>query len=135
MGKWTQGPWRWEFNPKTKTAQLCGGKPQFDSTVMDFVRVGMSGAGPRVIDQTDLGLLAGVAKFAQPSAGREHHSSWFQVLRHPDLDLIAAAPELAEALKALIDAADTSDDCQYGTLATSFVRNICIAALARAGAV
>ncbi|MBV6436788.1 MAG: hypothetical protein AELANPGJ_02060 [Anaerolineae bacterium] len=99
MGKWTQGPWRWEFNPKTKTAQLCGGKPQFDSTVMDFVRVGMSCAGPRVIDQTDLGLLTGVAKFAQPSAGREHHSSWFQVLRHPDLDLIAAAPELAEALK------------------------------------
>ena len=48
---------------------------------------------------------------------------------------IAAAPELAETLKALIDAADTSDDCQYGTLATSFVRNICIAALAKAGAV
>lgn len=104
MGKWTQGPWRWEFNPKTKTAQLCGGKPQFDSTVMDFIRVGMFGAGPRVIDRTDLGLLTGVAKFAQPAAGREHHSSWFQVLRHPDLDLIAAAPELAEALEMMLRA-------------------------------
>ena len=45
----------------------------------------------------------------------------------------AAAPELVEALGALIDAADTSDDCQYGTLATWFVRNICSAALAKAG--
>jgi len=88
---YTKGPWRWEFNPKTKTVQLCGGKPEFDLTVMDFVRVGMFGAGPRVIDKTDLGLLAGV------------------VLRHPDLDLIAAAPELAEALRMVV-AADTAED-------------------------
>lgn len=133
MGKHTPGPWRWEFNPNTKTAQLCGGKPLFDMTVMDFVRVGMFGAGPRVIGHTDLGLLTGVAEFAQPAIGREHHSKWFQVLRHPDLDLIAAAPELAEALETLIAYADESDNAQYGTLGTEFVRNIARAALAKAG--
>ena len=86
----------------------------------------MFGAGPRVIDQTDLGLLTGVAKFAQPSAGREHHSSWFQVLRHPDLDLIAAAPELAEALEMVV-VADTAEDW---SIAVDHAR----AALAKAGA-
>lgn len=109
MGNWTPGPWRWEYNPKTKAVQLCGGRPQFDLTVIDFVRVGMFGAGPRVIDRTDLGLLTGVAEFAQPVAGREHHSSWFQVLRHPDLDLIAASPDMAEALRMAV-AADTAED-------------------------
>jgi hypothetical protein len=68
MGKWTQGPWRWEFNPKTKTAQLCGGKPQFDSTVMDFIRVGMFGAGPRVIDQTRA-IITDVGESALAKAG------------------------------------------------------------------
>jgi hypothetical protein len=46
--------------------------------------------------------------------------------------LIAAAPELLEALQMLLVACDTSDDCQYGTLGTSFVRNIASAAIAKA---
>lgn len=29
-------------------------------------------------------------------AGREHHKSWFQVLRHPDLDLLALIAQLQE---------------------------------------
>lgn len=36
--KHTAGPWRWEFNPSTKGVQLCGGRPQFDLTVMDYVQ-------------------------------------------------------------------------------------------------
>lgn len=88
----------------------------------------MFGAGPRVIDQTELGLLAGVAKFAQPSAGREHHSSWFQVLRHPDLDLIAAAPELAEALSKIATYPQTRAD----ELTAEQMRDIARAALAKA---
>jgi hypothetical protein len=44
-------------------------------------------------------------------------------------DLIAAAPLMYEALQQLLDAADESDGCQYGTLSTSFVRDIAEAAL------
>jgi hypothetical protein len=38
---------------------------------------------------------------------------------------------LREALEHLIERAATSDDCQYGTLSTSYVRDIARAALAR----
>ena len=46
--------------------------------------------------------------------------------------LIAAAPELLEALLKLVDSCDDSDGAQYGTLSTSFVRSIATAAIAKA---
>jgi hypothetical protein len=49
-----------------------------------------------------------------------------------DARLMAAAPDLLEALKKLEEASDDSDDCQYGTLSTSFVRDIARAAIAKA---
>lgn len=39
------------------------------------------------------------------------------------------AERLAEALEVLLDRCDDSDGAQYGTLATTFVRDICSAAL------
>lgn len=96
---YTKGPWRWEFNQSTKSIQLCGGKPAHDMTVMCFARVGMNGATPLVLDPADPCVLVPASRFAQPLAGREHHKSWFQTLRQPDLDLIAAAPDMYEALK------------------------------------
>ena len=39
--------------------------------------------------------------------------------------------ELVEALEGLLDAADDSDGCQYGTLSTSFVRDIASTALSK----
>lgn len=102
--KHTAGPWRWEFNPSTKGVQLCGGRPQFDLTVMDFVRVGMNGAGPRVRDGSGIDLMTKATAFRKVAEGREHHAGWFMLLRHPDLDLIAAAPDLAEALRMVVAA-------------------------------
>jgi hypothetical protein len=114
---WTAGPWRWECCPKRKSMQLCGGKPTYDLTVMDFVRVGMNGAGARVIDtsETPLKILVSALQFAQTQEGRAHHADWFKVLRHPDLDLIAAAPDLAEALIEMVSkyAGQVQNDGQY----------------------
>ncbi len=49
-----------------------------------------------------------------------------------DAHLIAAAPELYEALKELCRYAEDSDGCQYGTLSTKLVKDIANAALAKA---
>ena len=43
----TAGPWRWEFNAEHRSVHLVGGVPQFDLTIMDFTRWGMSGCGGR----------------------------------------------------------------------------------------
>lgn len=45
--------------------------------------------------------------------------------------LIAERDALREALEKLVEAADASDECRYGTLATGFVRDMASAALAR----
>ncbi len=49
-----------------------------------------------------------------------------------DARLIAAAPDLLDALQALCEYAETSDDCQYGTLSTKFVRDVALPAIAKA---
>jgi len=101
----TPGPWRWEINLTARQIQLCGGDPKagfgaYDHTVMDFVRWGMSGAQPRFLDSKAT-LLTEASTYAEVVEGREHHKSWFQTLSHPDARLIAAAPDLLEALKAV----------------------------------
>jgi hypothetical protein len=97
----TPGPWRWEVSLKSKSIQLCGGRPRFDLTVMDFVRWGMGGARPRFLKPSEhIGMLMTDAEeFAVHVEGREHHADWFQSLDHPDAHLIAAAPDLYEAAK------------------------------------
>lgn len=102
---YTPGPWRWEVNMKGKSIQLCGGHPLFDLTVMDFVRWGMAGAKPRVMAEDGSQLfLHDAEQFRKPIEGREHHASWFQGINHPDMNLIAAAPEMYEALKDILNA-------------------------------
>jgi hypothetical protein len=97
----TPGPWRWEINEKSKSVQLCGGRPQFDLTVTDFVRWGMGGATPRFRDSSDMGLLDKCIKWAKAIRGREHHAHWLKSLDHPDARLIAAAPDLLAVLQEL----------------------------------
>jgi len=98
--KYTPGPWRWEFNQKSKYIHLVGGKIRYDLTVMDFVRYGMGGAAPRFnIDHgQDMQLMHRADTMGVIVKGREHHQNWFKDIDHPDAKLIAAAPDLLEAL-------------------------------------
>ena len=103
----TEGPWRWEFNPSTKSLSLVGGRPQFDKTVIDFVRRGMNGALPMFRDTAEGGfdLLHRAdtrADWLAKIPGREHHASWIVQFRHPDADLIAGATDMLEALRCVI---------------------------------
>ena len=100
----TPGPWRWEFNEKHKGLHLVGGKPMYDLTIIDFERWGMNKATMRMRDTAHDGfdLMFRVHErqdWIAPEPGREHHKHWHQLLDHPDANLIAAAPELLEALK------------------------------------
>ncbi|PTW84009.1 hypothetical protein DBL07_25905 [Achromobacter mucicolens] len=103
----TEGPWRWEFNAEHRSVQLVGGKPQYDLTVMDFTRWGMAGAGIRLRELSERGMnllhkLHERPDWIAPFPGREHHKHWRADVIHPDMRLIAAAPELLAALESCV---------------------------------
>ena len=102
--KHTTGPWRWEFNREHKTLHLVGGRPQYDLTIMDFDRWGMRNAVATLRDPAEDGMnilhrLCDRPDWIAPFPGREHHAAWCADVTHPDMRLMAAAPDLLEALQ------------------------------------
>jgi len=133
----TPGPWRWEYNAKHKSVQLVGGKPQYDLTVMDFERWGMSGAVPRFIEPSEsmnglmiMHRLCDRKDWVEPFPHREHHADWCAAVTHPDARLMAAAPDLLEALRDLIGWVPGPD--QWHTDACPKAVERAIAAIAKA---
>lgn len=99
--KFTPAPWRWEVNKKHKSVVLTGGKPMFDIDVMRFQRYGMQDAQPTFCEGDYQGVKA--SDLAVKAKGREHHSAWFMLLKHPDAQLIEAAPDMYNELQNLLD--------------------------------
>ncbi|MDR2274322.1 MAG: hypothetical protein LBF27_25670 [Sphingobacterium sp.] len=101
----TPAPWRWEFNEKSKTIQICGGVPKYDLIVMDFVRYGMGGAQPRfnVSHENGMQLMENASTMSAVVEGREHHQNWFKSISHPDALLMVKAPEMLEMLKKVLE--------------------------------
>ena len=134
--KHTAGPWRWEFNRKHKQMHLVGGVPTYDLTIMEPVRWGMHGNGLMFRDTAYDGFnimhkLHEREDWVKPFPGRDHHAKWCANVIHPDAVLIAAAPELLEALTMVRDA---DNDSQRDGLPTipSIARNKIDAAINKA---
>ncbi len=103
----TEGPWRWELNMQSKCLHLVGGRPRYDLTIMDFTRWGMGNATVRLRDTAHDGMnimhkLHARPDWFGPQPGREHHQGWHQLVLHPDMRLIEAAPDLLSALRDLV---------------------------------
>ncbi len=96
--KHTSGPWQWVFRDR----QVSLVHPHRGwLTVLDFVRLGMQGGTCRFAQWKgdERGSMGGIMKPAHE----------IDVANHPDARLMAAAPEMCEAIGELL-AADAAGD-------------------------
>lgn len=106
-GAHTPGPWRFELNAEHRNLHLVGGRKRYDLTIMDFCRWGTHSATILLRDTAHDGMnimhkLHERPDWIAPETGREHHKAWHQLVKHPDIALIEAAPDLLAALEALL---------------------------------
>lgn len=104
MSKHTPGPWRWELNEQFKGLKLVGGDRPFDLTIIQPTRWGMDSATLLIRDTAHDGLnllhkLHERRDWIAPFDGRAHHAKWCADVTHPDMRLIASAPDLLAALE------------------------------------
>lgn len=137
--KHTPGPWAWFGNAKFGGFYLAtthSGRRY----VMDFVRMGMQGAQPRfqidglMEDARDLcsfEVSNAIGIKEGESDGRTYRYD-IDGINHPDARLIAAAPELLEALQAIIQRENDFNRWGQGTLIGDSVADNARRAIAKA---
>lgn len=106
MSGHTKGPWRWELNLKHRGLSLVGGEVKYDLTIIQPTRWGMGSATLLIRDTSIAGMnelfkLHERSDWIKAFPNREHHKDWCADVDHPDMRLIASAPDLLEALEAI----------------------------------
>ena len=99
----TPGPWAWRGSPThggIYLASLTRGLP----TAMDFVRLGMRNAQPRFPN----GMF--MEKAQTMGVPEVPYRDNIVAINHPNAHLIAAAPDLLDALVGLLDWLDTENE-------------------------
>ncbi len=96
----TPGPWNW-YGRKDQHRIFLATPKRGITVVMDFTRWGTQGAQPRFHSEEPLGILRPVAELLDPDQNRD--SNPIIIVNHPDARLIAAAPDLYDACREVMD--------------------------------